>query len=237
MRPGYGVAMPGGDARRAWLSGEPAWCPDDDEGTRCYFCGDRPAVMAYRLNETKLVAPGVGGFSLGGRLLTCARCGKLFDEYRDDDLDAFKFGDHFRGKLRALHAAAVAKLTLTRHVDPPEIVALRQVGFAPLDGFTGITEELGPLWPGEHSRAFADTGSWAGSGDLRWYVRSPWPTVRITEIFSFLWIQVEQDDRSRDPAIRADRVRDVVSWPESRAREVADAVGSSPVTADEDVTP
>lgn len=218
--------------------GDEGWLPEDDEGTRCYFCAARPAVWAHRLDETKLTRPGEGGFTLGGPLLTCHRCTEVFDDGDDEQLvtlgaaafDA-EYGRHeawtddevdyeFRAPLRAFRSAVLDREALTPHVDRPEVAALHGAGFEPLEEYTGITDELGPLWPTQHSRCFPDRRRFAEPGELRWYVRSPWPSVALRDIFMILWPHVEFD-KNLDHQVRAERIRAVFSWPEARAQEEA----------------
>lgn len=99
----------------------------------------------------------------------------------------------------------------------PEV---RAAGFEPLAAYTGITDELGPLWPTEHSRSFPDTRRFADADELRWFVRSPWPSVALADIFTFLWPHVEFD-RNLDPGVRAERISRVLNWPETRAYKEA----------------
>lgn len=160
----------------AYLSppAEHEWLPEDDEGTSCLFCGRVPAVWAHRLDPADLTVPGRGGLSVGAALLTCEHCAELFARGNDAELvqracvvesaggdprqDA---AEEFRGMLTALHAATSGRRRLSSHVEPPETAELRAAGFEPLDGFTGIADLLGPLWPIDHARSFPDVRRYA----------------------------------------------------------------------------
>jgi hypothetical protein len=175
-----------------------------------------------------------------GPLYMCERCWTLFEDGDDHALVALQVDEYDRGwdervvwtepqlekefkaPLRARRRAATETHRLTEHVDLPEIAQVKAAGFEALEHFTGSTDELGPLWPTEHSRSFAETRWFAEPGELCWYIRSPWPTVPIADIFLFLWDHVEHD-RTLDPVIRGTRVREALNWSEDRARAAAEA--------------
>lgn len=88
-------------------------------------------------------------------------------------------------------------------------------GFEPLEELTGVTW-IGAQWPTAHRRALPEVrADYLEAGeDVVWFVRSPWPSMTVTEVISLVWSQLPRDDESSWPAT----IRDVLSWPEDRAQ-------------------
>jgi hypothetical protein len=87
-----------------------------------------------------------------------------------------------RSALAAFHRAVRGRRRLVPHVDSADIAELRAAGFEPLDNYTGVTDDLGALWPEAHRDAVAETRPrWPD--EIRWFVRSPWPALSLNDIF------------------------------------------------------
>src|SRR4029077_16861457 len=67
--------------------------------------------------------------------------------------------------------------------EPTAVVEARKQGFVPLRELTGVADDLGPLWPSEHSLWEEQLGPAFGEDEYdgvldRLLVRSPWPSLR-----------------------------------------------------------
>jgi hypothetical protein len=205
--------------------------PEDDEGTQCLFCHETPASFGYEVVGELRRGDGRGFVMANDVVLTCETCVRLFEAREtdrllrragsgaDDELDL-----DIRATLPALYASVGLPHRIVRHVYPREIAELREMGFEPLDFHTGLTDEVGTVWPTEHARALPDTRrDWRG--DTRWYVRSPWPSLSVADVLRILWAAVEHD-RNLNAAVRAGRIRDVLAWGENRAQTALAASGN-----------
>jgi hypothetical protein len=214
-----------GLARLRFMPSEvPSWAPDDDEDTRCVFCAVRPAVWAYRISR--------------GSVEMCERCRELFERGDDEQLITLQvekferdFDEpvawtqaeieaQFAAPLRRMRSAAIEVHRLVKHLDPTEVIEIKRAGYESLEEYTGATAELGPCWPADCARSFPETRWFAQPGDVRWYVRSPWPNIPLPDIFTFIWPFVERGD-GLDTEVRLARMREVLTWPEDRALAAA----------------
>lgn len=91
--------------------------------------------------------------------------------------------------------------------------------FRVLDDHTGVTEELGPLWPEQHRVASADDPCGVTNDDgITWFVRSPWPSISLEDIFlEILWTGVQRPPF--DESMWAPRLAELFAWTESQARD------------------
>ncbi len=157
------------------------------------------------------------------RMSVCVDCAALLEQGRDADL-ADRLSDRdvdpnepdpvarvrrLRERLRAVRVTPPAR---------PDVTALVDAGFAPLEYFTGSTAELGPLWPAEHSRALPELrdDAWDAAQPI-WFVESPWPGLSVTDVLTALWPWVEQDRATLDRSAWHDRVLEAFRWSQTEA--------------------
>lgn len=81
--------------------------------------------------------------------------------------------------------------------EPTAVAEARKQGFVPLRELTGVADDLGVLWPSEHSLWVEQLGPAFGEDEDdevldRLLVRSPWPSLSVPQTLKALWSWVEQ---------------------------------------------
>ena len=191
--------------------------PLDPGLVACTLCGTKPvgylAAAESRPDDR---------FVLADPLL-CARCHELVSGPGSPASDA-ELAARLVEEFARWERPVVVERLRDRIIDievlapaGPEIARLTGQGFEPLELHTGITDRLGPLWPEADRVAMADPRPHAETDAPVWFVRSPWPTIALAEIFGFMWRWVERDPRPDDPAAWSARVTEVLGWDETRA--------------------
>jgi hypothetical protein len=111
----------------------------------------------------------------------CARCERLYRAGDDEALVTFAV-------LRQ------ADLGATTYDDflPIGTLELRQAGFVPVSELTG-DDSIVDAWPAEHRRCVPVTDQAAGAptDNQFWLIRSPWPSLSMTDVFAVIWGYVE----------------------------------------------
>jgi hypothetical protein len=96
--------------------------------------------------------------------------------------------------------------------------ALRDAGFEALDDYTGASDELGALWPPAHAVEQLRQDPLWPDGSVLWFVRSPWRSITLRELFDeILWPWVERDPSDRSEDLARERMSQVLSWTEDEA--------------------
>lgn len=151
-----------------------------------------------------------------------AQCLELLQTGRDDALAARlsnEFDDFGRAEVVA-HLRARAGEPVAVPPEPDSMVEARRRGFVPLGEHTGITAELGPLWPAEHRLSRLDLGDWRGAPDDTWLVHSPWQSLSVGEVLTVLWRWVERDPCPADDDEWTNRVLEVFGWKETEVQHL-----------------
>lgn len=105
------------------------------------------------------------------------------------------------------------------------VAELRAQGFEPVADFTGDWT-VAEVWPEEHRRSVTERREWAldmPTGDRLWLIRSPWPSIALSDVFLMLWPWVERD-RAREPDVRRARSAELLAWDEPTAHKWRDDV-------------
>lgn len=106
--------------------------------------------------------------------------------------------------------------------DVAGVVDLRRQGFEPIEEYTGAVE-VARLWPEAHRRSVAETRpEWLDGGhpDGRlWLVRSPWPSLSLSECLNVLWSWVERDQPRLTQELWRQRVSEALAWDEAAAAD------------------
>jgi hypothetical protein len=107
---------------------------------------------------------------------------------------------------------------------PDEVAGVteaRLAGFTPIEELTGRTE-LATVWPAGHRRSVAETRAlWVDEQPRLWLVRSPWPSISVDDAVAVVWLHLEGRPGGRampQPPDDLRLARDVLRWPEARAR-------------------
>ncbi len=84
--------------------------------------------------------------------------------------------------------------------EPSVLVEAKRQGFVPLRELTGVADDLGPLWPADHSLWLDELGPTPGEDEYdevldRWMVRSPWPSLSARRAINALWRWVDRNAR------------------------------------------
>jgi hypothetical protein len=209
-------------------------------GQVCAFCSTGDVVWAHALAEDLVAYREYGkGHTLPTSWALCDRCEAIYDSGDDDATVEVMRSSAWSWVSDEDVAECVRQpLTVFRRADlgrqrfdpePPALVEARRRGFVPLRELTGVAEDLGPLWPEEHSLWLDGIGPSAGEDEHdealdRWLVRSPWPSLSVRQTVDSLWRWVERDDRPRPPPpLEHDPlILEFFTWTESEAIAFAD---------------
>ncbi|HZC51416.1 MAG TPA: hypothetical protein VE441_02820 [Mycobacterium sp.] len=140
------------------------------------------------------------GHTWADRADLCARCEQLFRAGDDEALVALlerswpaDVDESHRKAIAAFRRADLGP-TLIAEWWPPGVARLVAEGFTPLEDLTGDLW-IAAHWPQLHRRSVPETRD--GWDDLWddgrcWLVRSPWPSVPVSEAIRLLWIYVHE---------------------------------------------
>ncbi len=200
---------------------EPAWPSTalDPGSAQCTLCAARG------VSRDLLIKPRPGDtWQWRSSMSVCTDCAALLEQGQDAALgarlnnggfddpnepDPIARARHLGQRLRAVRASPPAR---------PDVAALITARFMPLENYTGVTAELGPLWPTGHSRSLPEfrADAWDTTQPI-WFIRSPWPKLTVDDVLTALWPWVEQDRVTLEqPAWRA-RVLQAFSWTQTDA--------------------
>jgi hypothetical protein len=102
------------------------------------------------------------------------------------------------------------------------VADLRAEGFEPIEEYTGFIS-VAQIWPEHHRRWVAETRPvWLNDTDSDgrlWLVRSPWPSLGLSESLNVLWSWTERDHTSLDRESYERRVGEALAWDEATAVE------------------
>jgi hypothetical protein len=206
--------------------------PTTGTGQSCALCGSPEVVWIHPLDRDLLTYQVIGkGQTLPTFWTLCGRCEEIYQSGDDDGAVAVMHASTWSwvadnevteciGKpLAAFRRADLGARRLD--TEPSAVIEARSRGFIPLRELTGVGEDLGPLWPAEHRLWLEDLGPVSSEDEDdeeldRWLVRSPWPTLSVSQTMTALWRWVERDPRPRDEAWTG-RARGLLTWTEPEA--------------------
>ena len=177
-------------------------------GQSCAFCGSRDVVWNHPLAEDLVAYREYGkGHTLPSSWALCERCEEIYSTADDDAAvqvmrsSAWAWvGDHDIAECIRKPLAVFRRADLGSQRFDPEPAAVaeaRKQGFVPLRELTGVADDVGPLWPSEHSLWVEQLGPAFGEDEYdevldRWLVRSPWPSLSVRQTLNALWRWVDQ---------------------------------------------
>jgi hypothetical protein len=180
-------------------------------GQSCAFCGDRGVVWEHPLAEDLVSYREYGkGHTLPASWALCDRCETLYSSGDDDAAvevmrsSAWSWvGDQDVAECIRQPLAVFRRADLgARRFDPEPtaVTEARRRGFVPLRELTGVADDLGPLWPAEHSLWLEELGPAPAEDEYdevldRWLVRSPWPALSVRQATNALWRWVDRTPR------------------------------------------
>ena len=167
----------------------------------CAFCDERRAVWIHHLDPNKAQYLIFGkGHTWADRADLCARCEQLYRAGDDEALVALRHrtwpadvDDSHRKAVAAFRRADLGPTPIAQWW-PPGVAQLVAEGFTPLEDLTGNLE-IAAAWPTLHRRSVPETRD--GWDDV-WddgrcsLVRSPWPSVPLSEVIRLLWTYVDE---------------------------------------------
>jgi hypothetical protein len=102
------------------------------------------------------------------------------------------------------------------------VAGLRTQGLVPIEEHTGAIW-VAQLWPEDHRRWVAETRpGWLNDADSDgrlWLIRSPWPSLSLTDCMNVLWTWSERDHAPLDMELSRRRISEVLAWDETTAVE------------------
>ena len=185
----------------------------------CGVCQTREAVWVHTLD------PQLARFRVfskehmwGSPISVCNKCEQLLQAA---DVEALVVADPTSGTLagddldelvrNGLQALVAADLGATR-VDAsqsPRYQRLVSEGFSPLENITGAVF-LGDAWPESDRRELPSVSAEGVLGmpaDRHWFVRSPWPSVPLNDVFGLVISTLEESLNQMAPRYEEEQVK------------------------------
>ena len=100
----------------------------------------------------------------------------------------------------------------------PGVLALRRLGFAPVEEYTGALW-VADVWPETDRASVAETRefwlmSMPETAGRVWVLRSPWPSITLRDAINAMWRWMERPGIEYKVDTVKERAAEFLSWPE-----------------------